>query len=209
MQLKDISTNHLLNVIAILIVLIAVYVVLKLFRQNSEIETFIEGAATIAPVKVTTTVKPVTTAKPTTAKPVTTVRPVTIAKPTTANPVTTVRPVTIAKPTTAKPVTTVRPVTIAKPTTATPVTTTKQPIKLVTTTFAPTTAVTKYTTTAAGSATIISPLQDEVNALKATVAILQKNCATKSEVANHLVKGTDYTQKINGKVVSTAKISLN
>jgi cytoskeletal protein RodZ len=199
MQLKDISTNHLLNVIAILIVLISGYIVLKLFRQNTEIETFIEGAV----YKKNPNATPTQTAKP-----------VTIANPTiTPNIITTTRrPVTIAKPTTTPSVviTTKQPVTIAKPTT-TPsvVTTTKQPIKLATTTFAPTDAPTKYTTTAAGSATIISPLQDEVNALKATVAILQKNCATKAEVANNLVKGTDYTQKINGKVVSTAKISLN
>lgn len=177
MQLKDISTNHLLNVIAVLIILIAGYIVLKLFRQNKELETFIEGAVYSKNV----TVIPTTTAKPmtTTSKPITT----------TAKPITT----------TAKPMTT---------TATNLITTTKQPVKMVTTTFAPLTTPTKYTTTAAAAGTTIT-LQDQINALTAKIAVLQTNCATKSEVANNLVKGTDYTQKINGKVVSTAKISLN
>jgi len=178
MQFKDLSTNHLLNVIAVLIILIAGYIVLKLFRQNKELETFIEGAVYSKNV----TVIPTTTAKPmtTTAKPMTT----------TSKPITT----------TAKPMTT---------TATNLITTTKQPVKMVTTTFAPLTTPTKYTTTAAAAGTTITALQDQINALTAKIAVLQTNCATKSEVANNLVKGTDYTQKINGKVVSTAKISLN
>jgi hypothetical protein len=188
MQLKGISKNHLLNVVAILIVLIAGYVVIKLFRQNAEIETFIENAVAAK------NVAPITT----TTKPITAVKPVTTSKPlTTAKQITAVKPVT-----TSKPLTTPKQITVGK------TTTTKQPVKLVTTSFAPTSAPTKLKTTAASSVTTITPIQDQINALNAKISTLQSNCATKADTANNLVKGVEYTQKINGKASAT-KLSLS